>query len=389
MLWERMLLSKVVHMRLLTAGESHGTGLVGILEGLPAGVPVDPVHIDRALAARQTGTGRGERMNLEKDQVTILGGVAGGMTFGAPVCLMVTNRDDRKLAEGTGEPQTIPRPGHADLAGCIKYGLSDLKLPAERASARISAIYVAFGTLVQDFMSLFGIRLKGYVKAIGGITASEAGISINELEHALAGSSLRCPDRDAERLMIQLIGECSVSGDSLGGLIRVVAEGVPPGLGSFAHWDRKLDGMLAGSIMSIPGIKGVEIGDGFTLAEKPGSLAHDALFHEGHMTRKTNRAGGIEGGVSNGERIVVTAAMKPIPTMKKGLPSVDLKTGLAADACYIRSDVCAVAAASIVAEAVVSLCICEAFMERFYCDTLESMLQCFGIQNKHDSQGMR
>ncbi len=273
-------------MRFLTAGESHGPGLIGILEGLPSGVPFNSSLIDRALAARQTGFGRGERMKLEQDRVAILGGVLGGSTYGAPVCLMIKNRDDRHLAEGTGEPQTIPRPGHADLAGSIKYGLSDLKIPAERASARISAIYVAFGALVQDMMSVFGIKINGYVLAVGEIAANVTDSSLDAIEKAIDGSLLRCPDRDAEKAMVELIKQCAEKGDSLGGLIRVIAEGVPPGLGSFVHWDRKLDGRLAGAVMSIPGIKGVEIGDGFTLAGKPGSQAHDALYFEDTLKRK-------------------------------------------------------------------------------------------------------
>jgi chorismate synthase len=370
-------------MRFLTAGESHGPGLIGIFEGLPSGIPVNLEVINRALAARQQGPGRGERMKIERDRALILGGVVGGETYGGPLCLQIKNRDDRNLPDGSGEPQTIPRPGHADLAGSIKYGLTDLKIPAERASARLSAIYVAFGALMKDMLSDFGIKITGYVQSIGGIMADGPDESFEAIEQCIEASSLRCPDLKAAEAMHRLIEECADRGDSLGGRIRVVAEGVPPGLGSFVHWDRKLDGRLAAMVMSIPAIKGVEIGDGFALDHVMGSSAHDALFREERLVRRTNRAGGIEGGVSNGERIVVTAAMKPIPTLRQGLPSVDVSTGENVKTCYVRSDVCAVPAASIVAEAVVSLCLGEVFIERFGGDTLEAVKESFRLHNEN------
>ncbi len=366
-------------MRFITAGESHGHSLVGILEGLPSGFSLDVNHINTMLSKRQSGYGRSSRMSLEKDQVLILAGIIDGKTYGAPVCLSVQNRDNRKLDESSGEPHLIPRPGHVDLAGSIKYGLSDMKIPAERASARTTAILVALGAVALQILSNFDIKVLGWVSQIGDCALPERDYTLKEIESAVENSPLRCPEREIEQSMMALIDECHERGDSLGGIITIIAEGVPPGLGSFVHWDRRLDGRLASAVMSIPAIKGFEIGRGFLEAGKAGSQVHDSItWDPGGYSRASNRAGGLEGGVTNGEPIIMRAAMKPIPTLKKGMESVDVKTKKAAAAEYVRSDVCAVPAASVVAESMTALCLLEALLEKFGGDTAEEVLSACG-----------
>ncbi|MGV8125094.1 MAG: chorismate synthase [Candidatus Xenobiia bacterium LiM19] len=361
-------------MRFITAGESHGHSLVGILEGLPSGFSLDVAHINTMLFQRQSGYGRSSRMSLEKDSVLILAGIIDGKTCGAPVCLSVQNRDNRKLDESSGEPHLIPRPGHVDLPGSIKYGLSDMKIPAERASARTTAILVALGAVALQMLRHFGIQVLGWVSQIGDIASREKDYTIDEIESAVLHSPLRCPDSEIEPSMTALIDECRGRGDSLGGIITVMAEGAPPGLGSFVHWDRRLDGRLASAIMSIPAIKGFEIGRGFLDAGRQGSQVHDSICWDGGYKRSSNRAGGLEGGVTNGEPIILRAAMKPIPTLKKGIASVDVKTRKSVTAEYVRSDVCAVPAASVVAESMTALCLLEAFLEKFGGDTAEEVM---------------
>jgi len=361
-------------MRFITAGESHGHSLVGILDGLPSGFFLDINHINTMLFQRQSGYGRSSRMSLEKDTVLILAGIIDGKTCGAPVCLSVQNRDNRRLDESSGEPCMIPRPGHADLPGCIKYGLSDMKIPAERASARTTAVIVALGSVALQMLRHFGIQVLGWVSQIGEIASREKDNTLDEIESAVINSPLRCPDMEVEPAMTVLIDDCRESGDSLGGIITVMAEGAPPGLGSYVQWDRRLDARLASAIMSIPAIKGFEIGRGFLDAGRKGSQVHDSISWDGGYIRSSNRAGGIEGGVTNGEPIVLRAAMKPIPTLKKGIVSVDVKSRKSVISEYVRSDVCAVPAASVVAESMTALCLLDAFLEKFGGDTVEEVM---------------
>lgn len=370
---------EVTSMRFLTAGESHGSGLVGILEGLPSGIAVDVKKINHALQQRQKGFGRGPRMSLEQDSVQILAGAVNGKTYGAPLCMMIRNADDRDLFNKAGEPQTIPRPGHVDLAGSIKYGLKDLKTPAERASGRTTAIHVAMGALAGDTLASFGIEVLGLVESLEKIDAAIGEDSLEKLRGSVESSPLRCPDQDAEKKMIEKITEYEEKGDTLGGIILLLADGMPVGLGSFSHWDRRFDGRMAQALMSIPGIKGVEMGGGFSLARSSGSQANDEIHWDGSYRRRSNQAGGIEGGVTNGGRIVARAAMKPIPTVKKGIQSVDMATKKETLTQYVRSDVCAVPAASVVAEAMASLVILDLFMEKFGADTMEE------IRRNHDT----
>ncbi|MDQ7822419.1 MAG: chorismate synthase [Candidatus Eremiobacteraeota bacterium] len=365
-------------MRLLTAGESHGFGLTGILEGLPAGIPVDTGRINEDLARRQAGVGRSERMKLERDTVSILGGIIGGKTYGGPLSLLITNRDNRNLPESGGDPHHVPRPGHADLTGCLKYGFNDTKMPAERASARNTAIFVAMGSVAKQFLGLFGIAVLGYTSAIGAVAASGGTGKIEAFREAVEASPLRCPSSGAEREMTALIEACREEGDTLGGIVTVLAEGMPAGLGSFVHYDRKLDGRLAAAVMSIPGIKGVELGDGFGLAATRGSEAYDPVTWEGRYRRSSNHAGGLEGGVTNGEPLVIRAVMKPIPTLGRGALSVDITTKRESRTQYVRSDVCAVPAAGVVAEAMTALVLMESFLEKFSGDTLEEVTAAYG-----------
>jgi chorismate synthase len=364
-------------MRFLTAGESHGAAIIGILEGLPSGLPVVPERINGDLAQRQRGHGRGDRMKLERDTAEVLGGVIGGETYGAPLCIVVRNRDDRRLAENPGEPVFIPRPGHVDLAGSIKYDLKDLKRPAERASARSTAVTVAFGSIARQVLEHFGILIAAPVIQIGDTKAPMPEGTLDVLRRNIEDSPVRCADRKSAELMVALIDRAREEEDTLGGIMAILVDGLPEGLGSFAQPDRRLDGRLAQALMSIPAIKGVEIGDGFALAGCRGSDAQDEIFCEGRFRRRTNRAGGIEGGLSNGERIILRAAMKPIPTVKRGLSSVDVRTGESVTAEYVRSDVCAVPAASVVAEASVAMMLLEAFLEKFGGDTMKEVERSF------------
>ncbi len=354
----------------LTAGESHGRGLIAILEGYPAGVKLDEGFINRELKARQSGYGRGGRMALESDRVEIWSGVRKGETIGSPLGLLIRNRDFR-IEELP--PVTAPRPGHADLAGAMKFGFPDSRNVLERASARETACRVALGALAQILLREFGIGLESRVVSLGGIAAAAPGGAGRP-----GKSVLNCADPAAEKRMIAKIEEAKRAGDTLGGVFRVVARGVPPGLGSYTLSARRLDGRLAAALMSIPAIKGVEIGMGFAAAAVPGSAVHDEIAPSGKVLRRsTNRAGGIEGGVSNGEEIVCFAAMKPIPTLMRPLRTVDLKTKRATSAAAERSDVCAVPAASVVGRAAVALVLAEAFLEKFGGDSLAEIRRNF------------
>lgn len=387
-------------LRFLTAGESHGSCLTAIIEGMPAGLYLTEQEINVDLRRRQGGYGRGQRMKIEHDEVEILSGVSKGLTIGAPIALRIENKDWANWKDRDIPPWTVPRPGHADLAGAIKYGLDDLRLVAERASARETAVRVAVGAVAKRLLSEFGIAVGSCVTEIGGVVADipdflspppsqggQGGVGGTEggesWERAEA-SDVRCPDPIAAEAMRQRIDEAKTRGDSLGGVFVVVATGVPVGLGSHVHWDRRLDSRLAGAVMSIPAIKGVEIGPAFENARRLGTEVHDEIFinlksqitnkfQTANGKRHSNRAGGIEGGISNGQPIVVRAAMKPIPTTVTPLRSVDLATGEPATTQYQRSDVCAVPAASIVGEAMVAWVLADALMEKLGGDSIEEM----------------
>ena len=362
-------------LRFLTAGESHGLALTAIIEGLPAGLPLCPKALSEDLARRQKGYGRGGRQKIERDCVEITGGVAEGITIGAPVALQIANRDYANWRDRQVPPWTRPRPGHADLSGAVKYGLDDLRLVAERASARETAARVAVGAVAKALLAALGVSVGGYVEAIGGVVADLEAISVHERVERAAASDVACPHEEAATRMRARIDAARAEGDSLGGLFVVAAWRLPVGLGSHVHWDRRLDGRLAQAIMSIPAIKGVEIGLGFESAALPGTRVHDALYPgRTGPERRTNRAGGVEGGISNGEPILIRAAMKPIPTTLSSQPTVDLATGEAVGTKYQRSDVCAVPAASVVGEAMVAWVLAEALVERYGGDSL-SVLQ--------------
>ena len=359
-------------LRYLTAGESHGPCLVGIIEGLPAGLTMDLDAVQRDLRRRQGGYGRGGRQAIERDQVEVLSGLRDGRTTGAPVALRIPNRDWENVRHHQQPALTVPRPGHADFAGAVKYGLADLRQVAERASARETAMRVAVGAVAKCLLTTRGASIYSYVTEIGGVVASLPALPPAQLHDLAEASPVRCPDALAASAMVQRIDQARQDGDSLGGCFTVVATGVPVGLGSYVHWDRRLDGLLAQAIMSIPAIKGVEIGDGFAAARLRGTEAHDAFEIDaaGRLSRPTNHAGGTEGGVSNGQDIVVHAAMKPIPTTVTPQRSMDLASMSPAATRYIRSDVCAVPAASIVGEAMVAWVLAVTLLERQGGDTL-------------------
>jgi chorismate synthase len=372
-------------LRFLTAGESHGPCLTTIIEGMPAGLHLSKEKINVDLRRRQGGYGRGQRMKIERDKVETLSGVAKGLTIGAPIALRIENRDWANWKDRDVPPWTVPRPGHADLAGAIKYGLNDLRLVAERASARETAARVAVGAVAKQLLAEFDIGVGSYVTEIGGVVAEIPDLPAHELWEHAEGSDVCCPDPIAAEAMRRRIDEAKAAGDSLGGVFVVVATGVPVGLGSHVHWDRRLDARLASAVMSIPAIKGVEIGTAFENARKRGTEVHDEIFtnlksqipnprfQTSNVKRHSNRAGGIEGGMSNGQPIVVRAAMKPIPTTVTPLRSVDLATGEATHTQYQRSDVCAVPAASVVGEAMVAWVIADALMEKLGGDSIEEM----------------
>jgi len=363
-------------LRFLTAGESHGPCLVAIVEGLPAGLPLSPEDIDRDLQRRQGGYGRSGRQRIEKDRVEILSGVAQGKTIGSPLALCIRNRDWENWRDREEPPWTVPRPGHADLAGGIKYGLEDLRLVAERASARETAARVAVGAVARRLLGEFGITVGSYVTEIGGVVAEIPDLPLEELWARAEGSDVRCPHEPSAERMRARIDQAREVGDSLGGVIVVGAVGLPVGLGSHVHWDRRLDGRLAGAVMSIPAIKGVETGPAFENARLPGTQVHDEMLPSDSSSppiRPSNRAGGLEGGMTNGQPLVIRAAMKPIPTTLTPLRSVDLATGEPTTTRYTRSDVCAVPAAAVVAEAMVAWVLAQALLEKIGGDSLAEM----------------
>ncbi|HET8605165.1 MAG TPA: chorismate synthase [Marmoricola sp.] len=374
-------------LRWLTAGESHGPALVAILEGLPAHVRVTSADIADALARRRLGYGRGARMRFEQDQVRILGGVRHGETLGGPVAIEVGNTEWPKWekvmaadpvdpveleALARNAPLTRPRPGHADLVGMQKYGFDEARPILERASARETAARVALGRVAANFVEqATGARVLSHVVELGGVSAPAGLVPAPEDLSRLDDDPVRCLDPDASARMVERIDAAHKEGDTLGGVVEVVVHGLPPGLGSHVHWDRRLDARLAGALMGIQAIKGVEVGNGFELAATPGSQAHDEIESGPDGIRRTSgRSGGTEGGMSTGELLRVRAAMKPIATVPRALRTVDVATGEAAVAHHQRSDVCAVPAAGIVAEAMVALVLAEAVVEKFGGDAL-------------------
>lgn len=376
-------------LRFLTAGESHGPGLVALLEGIPAGLVVDAPRIDRDLARRQRGYGRGGRMKIEHDTAVLQAGVRGGRTLGSPIAMLVANRDHASWQGRMGaapfatapEPLTRARPGHADLAGGLKLGSHDLRDVLERASARETAARVAAGSVAAQLCEACGIRLFAHVVSIGPVVADLAALSWDEIARRSEQDDLRCADPRAAKAMKDAIREAAHDGDTLGGVFEVVARGQPAGLGSHVQWDLRLDARLAGALMSVQAIKGVEVGLGFEAARQRGSLVHDPIVRAaapgtaGRFARTRNHAGGLEGGITNGEPLVVRAAMKPISTLKRALPSVDVQTGEACEAATERSDVCAVAAASCVGEAMVALVVADALLEKVGGDSMEEVLR--------------
>ncbi len=361
-------------LRFLTAGESHGPGLVAVLEGLPAGLAVDQDALNRELARRQRGLGAGPRMRLEQDQVRIWSGVLEGRTTGAPVALTIRNRDHERWRGRAIPPFTTPRPGHGDLAAVLKYGYTDIRPGLERASARETAARVAIGGLCKQLLAAFGIQVQGYVVAIGSVQARRLPEDIRTRWQQAEASPVRCPDPHAAAEMEALIRRIMQERDTLGGVIEVVALGVPPGLGSHVHWDRRLDARLAAAVMSIPAIKGVAIGDAWEQAQRPGTQAQDPIRRQGtRLVRPTNRAGGLEAGITNGQPVVVRAAMKPIATTLTPQPTVDLATGQETETHYERSDFCPVPRAVPVVEAMVAFVLADALLEKLGGDTLQEM----------------
>lgn len=378
-----------MHFRFTTAGESHGKGLVTIVEGLPAGLPVAAAQVDRELGRRMQGYGRGARMKIEQDRVEWLAGVRAGETLGSPVAMLIANRDwanweDVMAPEGEGPRRrqvSRPRPGHADLVGVLKYDREDARDILERASARETAARVAAGALARRLLEEFGVEIGSHVVSLGGIRVRIPEPLPSPLNAAADQSEVRILDRTSEAEIIARIDLAKKEGDTLGGEVEVVARGMVVGLGSHVSWDRKLDGRLAGMLMSIPAVKGVEIGLGFEAARRPGSEVHDSIEAgplgardlRGGFRRQTNNAGGLEGGMTTGEPLLVRVAMKPISTLMSPLKTVDLTTGAAANAQSERSDVTAVPAMGVIAEALVAIVLADAMLEKFGGDSLAEM----------------
>ncbi|HXM56431.1 MAG TPA: chorismate synthase [Candidatus Dormibacteraeota bacterium] len=367
-------------LRWLTAGESHGPQLTVVVEGLPAGLELTAEDLRRDLRRRQGGHGRGGRQQIEVDEARLVGGVRGGRTLGSPVALVLENRDHANWTaqmtpapEGFApEPVTRLRPGHADLAGVLKYGHDDVRNVLERSSARETAARVAAGGIARKLLGCFGVRVFSFVQSIGTIDVGYDAVDPDRVtDEEIESSPVRCPVPDASARMVAEIDAAGERGDTLGGTFRVVATGLPPGLGSYVHWDRKLDARLAMAILSVNAVKGVEFGAGFEGAARPGSAFHDEIdFSEGRFRHLSNRAGGLTGGVTNGEPLDLRVALKPISTMKKPMRSVDLATRERADAHYERSDVCVAPAAGVVGEAMVALTLADAFLEKFGGDSV-------------------
>jgi len=367
--------------RFVTSGESHGPGLTAIVEGMPAGLELSPEDIDRDLARRQLGHGRGGRMKIEKDRADVLSGVRHGRTLGSPITLRVNNRDYQNWEERMNpwpveaevDEVHLPRPGHADLAGVMKYGFTDVRNVLERASARETAARVAAGALAKSLLGAFGVTVFSHVTRIGSVAAPDRDDLTPADFEGVDESPVRCLDADVSVAMVAEIDAARKANESLGGVFEVIAFGVVPGIGSHISWEERLDGRLAGAIMSIQAMKGVGIGDGFDLAGRVGSQSHDEIFwsEEQGFFRETNRAGGIEGGMTTGDPVVVRAAMKPLPTLTKPLRSVDLATKEPAAALRERTDSCTVPAAGVVGEAMVALVLAAAYREKLGGDHID------------------
>jgi len=386
-------------LRFSTAGESHGEALVAVLSGVPAGLKIDLAFIDRELWRRQQGYGRGGRMKIERDSAHILSGVRHGATIGSPIALTIENRDWKNWQEalpvGAGDPEkhkavNSPRPGHADLAGALKYNFPEARYVLERASARESAARVAVGAIAKLLLWEFGIEVLSHVLAVGGAAVHDAEIPWEKLQalHAREEVLLNCADAEAEERMKAEVDNALKTGDSVGGVFEVVAHGVPPGLGTYANWDERLDALLAAAVMSLQAVKAVEIGTGIGGAASPGSAVHDAIGYDRRtqgdsrigytgFTRRTNHAGGIEGGISNGEDILVRGYLKPISTLRRPLESVDFKTRAPVKAAYERSDVAVVPAAGVGGEAMVALTLARCALEKFGGDSMGETLRNF------------
>jgi len=370
-------------LRFMTAGESHGPALTAILDGFPAGLALDPAVIDRELLRRQLGYGAGPRMKLEKDVVKILAGVMDGRTTGAPLALQVANDDHVKWRGKAVEPMTAPRPGHADLTGAVKYALDDLRPTLERSSARETAARVAVGAVCKHFLEQFGIVVGGYVAAIGEISADLGAMPFNERFARAEESDVRCPEPAAAEKMRARIEEIIKGRDTLGGVLEIVALGVPVGLGSYAQWDKRLEARLAAAVLSVQAMKGVEIGPAFENAKLPGTQVHDAIrLKDGALVRPADRAGGTEGGVTNGQPIIIRVAMKPIATTLNPQATVDLAAGAESPTKYERSDFCPVPRAVPILEAMVAFTLADALIEKLGGDSLSEMLPRFETLRK-------
>jgi chorismate synthase len=373
----------LTRLKLLTAGESHGESLTAILDGMPAGLTLAPAAVDEQLARRQRGYGASGRMRIERDRVQITGGVMAGRTTGAPLSFVIPNQDWENWRDRDIEAMTRPRPGHADLTGAVKYGHRELRLSLERASARETAARVAAGAACRALLAEFGVRIGGYAVAIGGVSfdappSAEDGPYVDRFEAALE-NDVACPDPEIAEHMRQEIGRCRTERDTLGGMLEVVSLGLPPGLGSYAQWDRRLDARVAGAMLSIQAMKGVEIGPAFANAALRGSAVQDEILAdaEGRLYRPSNRAGGLEGGITTGAPLVVRVAMKPISTTLDPRRTVDLATGAAAETKYERSDFCALPRAVPIAEAMLALVLADALIEKLGGDSVDEMLPRF------------
>lgn len=365
-------------LRYLSAGESHGPAVMVILDGLPAGLEISLEGIQKDLQRRQRGYGSGPRMKIEQDAVKLLSGVMAGKTNGAPMAMVIENLDHPRWRGKAVPPFTTPRPGHADLAGAIKYGFSDLRPVLERASARETACRVAMGAVCRQFLAQFGIQVGGYVSAIGGIEADLEDIPLEERAQRAAENEVNCPDPQTADQMCQRIRQAMEARDTLGGVIEVVATGLPPGLGSYTQWDRRLDARLGAAVLSIPAIKGVEFGSAFDNSRQMGTQVQDPIRLEGdRLYRPSNRSGGLEGGMTTGQPLWLRAAMKPIATTLKPQPTVDLQRGVEVETRYERSDFCPVPRAVVIVEAAVAFVLADALLEKLGGDSLAEILPRF------------
>jgi len=364
-------------MRFLTAGESHGEYLTAILEGFPKGVKIEKKIIDHELARRQSGAGRGKRMAIEEDKVQITSGLRNKITLGNPIAVLIKNKDARIFAQKADNQPclSVPRPAHADLAGALKYQEKDVRNILERASARETAARVCVGSICKQFLGNFDVKIASFVTGVGSIVSNKKPKSVSEIIAKSKNTKLGCIDTDKEKLMLKEIESAQKSADSLGGTIEIWAERVCPGIGSYSHFDRRLDAKLASYLMSIPAVKGVEVGLGFEYAREKGSLSHDAIYYSKGkgFYHKTNNSGGIEGGISNGEPVVLRIAMKPIATLTKPLDSVNLNTKAKAKAIVERSDTCAVTACAVIAESMCAIALTEGFLDKFGRDSLKEI----------------